>query len=82
MPANGFAVFATNNVEDAAGVSTVVTDDSTARPFGGIGEIIIEGEYSVAKVYDLSGRQMPSLTVPAGLYIVNVDGHASKVLVR
>lgn len=82
VPANGFAVFATNNVEEAAGVSTVVTDDSSARPFGGIGEIIIEGEYSVAKVYDLSGRLMPSLTVPAGLYIVNVDGHASKVLVR
>ena len=30
----------------------------------------------------MSGALMPSLRVNAGLYIVNIDGVASKVLVR
>ena len=49
---------------------------------GGYGEIIITGEYESAAVYDLTGRVMPSLSVPAGVYIVNVDGTTSKVVVK
>lgn len=81
VPANGFAVFATNNVEESAGIDAVVSD-TPAYALGSEGCIIIQGEYNTAHVYDLSGRMMPSLTVPAGLYIVNIDGHASKVLVH
>lgn len=80
LPANGFAVFSTNNI---AGVDTPVAD-LTAAPnvYGGNGCIIINGEYEHAEVFDLSGRRLPSLEVPAGLYIVNVDGKATKVMVR
>lgn len=48
----------------------------------GYGEIIIAGDYESASVYDLSGREMPSLSVPAGVCIVNVDGTTSKVAVK
>lgn len=80
VPSNGYAVFATN---DLAGVEEVISDNSdSVTVIGGVGEIIIVGEYHNATVYNLSGAVMPSLNVAAGLYIVNVDGKASKVLVR
>ena len=47
-----------------------------------MGEIIIEGEYNNVAVYNMSGMMMPSLNVASGLYIVNVDGQVTKVLVK
>ncbi len=55
VPANSFAVFATDKVS---------------------------GDYDNIAVYNIAGRLQPSLHVPAGLYIVIVDGHATKVAVR
>ena len=46
------------------------------------GRITIVGEYTSAAVFDLMGRSYPSLRVPAGTYVVNVDGVASKVIVK
>lgn len=80
LPANSFAVFATANV---AGVKDVpVLEGSNVSVNGGRGVITINGDYTNAQVYDLSGRLMPGLDVPAGLYIVRVDGTAHKVIVR
>lgn len=61
--------------------------DQPALPVGAsvrgeAGRIVVEGEYTQADVYTLSGIRCPSLEVPAGIYIVVVDGHASKVAVR
>ncbi len=79
-PAHSFAVFATNST---TGVGDIVADGvASAVVMGGYGEIIITGEYESVSVYDLSGRMMPSLSVPAGVYIVNVDGTTSKVAVK
>lgn len=79
-PAHSFAIFATNST---TGVGDIVADGATsAIVMGGYGEIIITGEYESAAVYDLTGRMMPSLSVPAGVYIVNVDGTTSKVVVK
>jgi hypothetical protein len=47
-----------------------------------VGEITITGEYKSAKVFSVLGQQYDTLKVPAGLYIVNVDGHSVKVLVK
>ncbi len=78
LPANCFAVFASN---DVAGVEDLSTELPT-RVYGGQGCIIIAGNYTDAAVYDFSGRRMCSLEVPAGLYVVVVDGIATKVLVK
>ncbi len=80
VPANGFAVYATDNI---AGVDAPATGaERKVAVYGAEGRIVIAGEYTNASVYDLAGRRMASLEVPAGLYIVNVDGHATKVVVR
>lgn len=82
VPANGFAVFATNNL--SSGVSDITTDgaDSGVRVYGAVGEILIEGTYGEASVYNLTGQRQNSLKVAPGLYIVNVDGKSTKVSVR
>lgn len=82
VPANSFCVYATKAV---AGVDDVITDEignTACKVYGGTGEIIIEGEYDNVTVYNMSGMMMPSLNVASGLYIVNVDGQVTKVLVK
>ncbi|MDE6346353.1 MAG: hypothetical protein K2L55_06765 [Muribaculaceae bacterium] len=82
VPANSYCVYATKAV---AGVEDVITDEiggNNCKVYGGQGEIIIEGEYNNVAVYNMSGMMMPSLNVASGLYIVNVDGQVTKVLVK
>ncbi len=82
VPANGFAVYASKAVTGVEAPEAVSPSVPKAFAVGGAGEIVIVGEYSSVDVFDLSGRQMSSLHVPAGVYIVRIDGHASKVAVR
>lgn len=82
VPAHSYCVYAT---KDVAGVDDIVTDEigeNKCNVTGGHGEIIIDGEYDNVAVYNLSGIMMPSLKVAAGIYIVNVDGQVTKVLVK
>lgn len=82
VPGHSFCVYAT---KDIAGVDEIITDeigDNACTVRGGNGEIIIDGEYDNVAVYNLSGMMMPSLKVASGMYIVNVDGKATKVLVK
>ncbi|MBQ9073777.1 MAG: hypothetical protein IJY30_04895, partial [Muribaculaceae bacterium] len=60
----------------------VVNGQNNVDVIGGQGEIIIAGEYDDVAVFNLAGQPMNSLNVPAGLYIVNVDGHTAKVIVK
>lgn len=78
---NSFAVFATPNV---SGIEDVESDISEAavNVYGVEGEIIISGDYNTAEVYNLQGAAMGSLRVPAGIYVVHIDGVAHKVFVR
>lgn len=79
---HSYAVYATNTI---AGVDNILADEvgeNNVKVYGGQGEIIIDGEYDTVTVYNMSGMMMPSLKVAAGLYIVNVDGYATKVLVK
>ncbi len=81
IPPHCFAVYANADVTEVEGVS----DDLNANKVmvtGGNGCIEINGEYNSVHVYDLQGRQLSSLNVPAGLYVVNVDGNTTKVSVR
>lgn len=75
-----YAVFASKAV---SGVEDIVTDKTNAANVtGGYGEIIINGDYDNVEVYGVSGQQYNTLTVPAGLYIVKVDGNVTKVVVK
>lgn len=81
LDANSFAVFATKNI---SGVEEIMTDFTEPVVFvtGGEGEIIIDGDYNVAEVYNIQGQRMASLEVPAGVYVVRVDGETFKVAVK
>jgi len=87
VPAHCFAVYATSNVSD---VDEIASDfkATTVNVNGANGLINIDGDYSSAEVYDLQGRMTAtadgnsSIEVPAGIYIVKVDGLTYKVAVR
>lgn len=82
VPAGSFAIFTTANTSTSGIDDTLVGDSDTATAIGGIGEIIINGTYSNLSVYDIAGRAINTLEVPAGIYLVNIDGKATKVRVR
>lgn len=80
VPPHSFAVFATSNVSDVEEIGDGIS--ANVNVYGGNGEIVIEGEYNTAEVYDLQGRKALGLNVPAGIYVVNVDGATFKVTVK
>lgn len=86
IPGHSFAMFATvpASTGEVGGVDDVWSDSSaTASVYGGVGEIIVDGDYSTIAVHDISGRSYGSLRVAPGIYIVTIDGIATtKVLVR
>lgn len=80
MPHSSYVVIGTTNL---AGIDSVTADShDNVSVSGADGKIIITGDYDSAEVYDISGRRYNTLNVPAGLYIVKVDGTASKVIVK
>lgn len=80
VPANGFAVFATKNTLDVDNITIDSTD--AVNVYGEQGRIVIEGNYDNAQVYNMAGNAQPGLEVPAGFYIVVVDGNSHKVTVH
>ncbi|MDE6346736.1 MAG: hypothetical protein K2L55_08710 [Muribaculaceae bacterium] len=80
LPAGAYAVYGTMNLLDAPAVS--VDDNHTAVRADG-DRIVIEGEYENAAGYDLSGRRVDiSGSLSAGVYLIDVDGHVTKIIVR
>lgn len=61
-------------------------EKATAKVYGGQGEIRVEGVAGQFAVYSYSGALVTTgsevVSVPAGMYIVLVDGVATKVVVR
>ena len=70
--------------ENPSGVEGV--EKATAKVFGGQGEIRVEGVAGQFAVYSYSGALVATgseaVSVPTGMYIVLVDGVATKVVVR
>jgi len=81
IPAHSFAIYVSKAV---TGVENVGDDiiANTAYAVGGNGTIEIHGEYTHAAVYDLTGRQTRMDNLTPGTYIVDIDGTATKVLVK
>ncbi len=77
---NSYVVIVSSNV---AGIDDdVIAEYNTTKVYGGQGEIVVDGEYSNINVYSISGQEYNSLQVPAGLYIVKIDGNTQKVIVK
>ena len=67
---------------ESSGIESAAADAS-ATVTGAAGEIIINGNFSRADVYTLSGVLVGRTSALApGVYVVNVDGRAHKVMVR
>ena len=80
LPNNGYVVIVNKNV---SGIDENIIDiHNKPVVFGGQGEVKITGEYNNVNIYSISGQVYNSLQVPAGLYIVNVDGNITKVIVK
>lgn len=81
VPSNCFCVLATTNI---AGTEDITIDSETSKNlvYGSNGRIIITGDYDKAEVYNIAGMRMGSLEVIPGIYIVNVDGQITKVIVK
>ncbi len=79
VPSNSYVVLGSGSV---AGIDNISGDETPAKVYGGIGEIVIAGDYDMVSVHDISGMAIDTLNVPAGIYIVNVDGNVTKVVVR
>jgi hypothetical protein len=80
VPAHCYVVIGT---KDIVGVEGIIADNtSNINVYGANGEIIIEGEYENVVVYSITGQKYSTLKVPAGVYVVNIDGNCTKVLVK
>lgn len=79
VPANCFVVIANNAVNSVASINT---DNSRVSVYGGYGRIVVSGDTSKVQVYDLAGRKMQSLEVPAGIYLVKAGAETIKVVVK
>ena len=75
-----FVVIVNKNVSGIE--ENIIEEYNKPNVYGGQGEIIVTGEYNNVSVYSVSGQAYNSLQVPSGLYIVNVDGVTSKVIVK
>lgn len=78
LPGSSYAVIATKELSSAPGIEV------DKRPYRIVAEnqtITVEGEYKTASVSSVSGMTLPlGSRLPAGIYIVTVDGESLKVV--
>lgn len=73
---------------DMAAAVEGIEAENMAKVYGVNGGIIIDGEYNSAEVISIDGKKVASVSgkdyvkLAAGIYIVNVDGKTSKVIVK
>ena len=79
VPANSYVIYGSKTT---LGVEDVMDGGNNVAVVGGEGEIIIAGDYDNVQVFNIAGQALNTLQVNPGMYIVNVDGKVSKVIVR
>lgn len=75
-----FVVVATDAVQSA--IEEIGVESNRPAIYGGVGQIIVEGEYTNLDVYNLAGVRLANENLAPGVYIVNVDGTTAKVFVK
>lgn len=81
IPANNYIVLGTTGT---SGIGEIEGDtEGSTRVYGSEGRIVVEGDYTTVSAYTLTGIPTAGLdNLAPGIYIVNVDGAATKVIVR
>ena len=82
LTAGAYVVYGSKGL---VGINDITIDDTINSPDvqGGNGEIIINGEYNNVSAYSIDGVKASGLTgLQRGIYIVVIDGNATKVLVK
>lgn len=80
LPGGAYAVYGTTNV---TGINETAADAGAAYSVTAVGgDIVVLGSYTTAEAYTPAGVRVPMQGVAPGLYIVVVDGRASKIVVR
>lgn len=65
------------------GIDETAADAGAAYSVTAVGgDIVVLGSYTTAEAYTPAGVRVPMQGVAPGLYIVVVDGRASKIVVR
>lgn len=81
VPANSYVVLVNNAVSGIEGIGAD-TDLVRNEVYAIGGDIVINGDYSVAEVYSTDGSRMPMTGLVPGVYVVRVDSQSFKVAVR
>lgn len=68
--------------EEWLGIGSVAADKPAAKVYGLDGAIAIEGEYTSVDVYTIAGQKVGTEGLAPGIYVVCVDGVATKVQVK
>lgn len=79
IPAGAYAVVGTT---DLSAVDNIIIPVDAAKVYGTEGGIVVEDDYDTVEVYTIDGMQVGVSGLRPGVYIVNVDGNVSKVLVH
>lgn len=80
LPAGAFVVVATKSATEIGSIEDDMVPQAVA--VGGKGCITVNGEYSRATAYNLSGMETGLDNLAAGVYVAVVDGRSFKVTVR
>ncbi len=80
IPGHSYVVIVNTKVN--TGIDDIITTQDVAKVYGSNGEIVISGKYNNASVYSITGQSYGLSNLPAGIYIVNVDGKTTKVAVK
>lgn len=80
---NSCMIPANKTMTSVAGVEA----EAAAKVYGVEGAVVVNGDFEVANVYNMAGQKVAEVAngtanVPAGIYVVNVDGKATKVVVK
>lgn len=79
VPSNGYVVIVRSTM---SGVECIPAETVKTEVYAVGNEIVVNGEYSNLEVFNTAGVRQNTLNLPAGIYIVRVDGKTFKVAVR
>lgn len=77
LPSNSYAIYVRSGM---SGVES--TPASGVKVYTQAGDIIISGPHTSAQAYTLQGARTGLTSLPAGIYIVRVDGKSFKVAIK
>lgn len=81
LAGNCFVVFGTDDISSTEHIGNDITAKANVWANEN-GDIMVTGNYTTLKAYDLSGREVRTTALPKGVYIVRVDSEVHKLAIR